>query len=119
MNTGKIASQAGHAYLDAYLQKHNNLKTAQHNNLTVAQEYLLSPTKICLGADEREFVKLDRYLSDHNLQHVRIIDPDFTIQHGEVIRNEGNYAPAFTAIGIGPITNEERPPPLKRLKLLT
>ena len=110
MNRGKIASQAGHAYLDAFL----NVMGLRPD---ICLDYLDNPTKICLGANQGEFAKLDHYLQDNKIRYVRVEDPDFTIQGDKVVPNNGDYMPAFTAIGIF-MSEEEKPSILKRLKLL-
>ena len=111
MNIGKIASQAGHAYLNAYLQ-------TLDKNAEKAYAYLNSPTKVCLGANEKEFFKLSYLLDKNNIDYVKVVDPDFTILDNRVIRNDGNFEPACTGIGIGPISKVECPNVIKKLKLM-
>jgi peptidyl-tRNA hydrolase len=104
MSAGKIASQCGHAYLDSYLQSPD-------------ENYLNSPTKICLGANERELVKVCNKCDELGIDYVKVIDPDFEISGNEVVRNEGGE-PAFTAVGIGPILKDEVRKVVSNLKLL-
>jgi peptidyl-tRNA hydrolase len=105
MSAGKIASQAGHAYLDSYLKNPDT-------------EYLNNPTKICLGANETELEKVCHKCEMLDIPHSKIIDPDFTIAGNNVIRNENNQEPAFTAVGIGPIAKQDVKRVLSNLKLL-
>ena len=105
MSAGKIASQAGHAYLDAYLQSPD-------------KSYLDNPTKICLGADEAQLEKICAQFDRKNVPYVKVIDPDFTISENEVILNDGTQLAAFTAVGVGPVTKSEVENILGKLNLL-
>lgn len=105
MSAGKIASQAGHAYLNAFLQNPDEI-------------YLKNPTKICLGANEIEMDKICFLCDKHEIPYTQIIDPDFTIQDNHVVQNNGNDIPAFTAIGIGPIESNRVKKIIGKYKLL-
>ena len=105
MSAGKIASQAGHAYLDSYLKSPD-------------EDYLKSPTKICLGANELELEKVCIKCEQLGVTYTKIIDPDFTVSGNEVVRNNGTQPPAFTAVGIGPVVKQDVKKALSNLKLL-
>ena len=106
MTSGKLASQAGHAYLAAYLQSPD-------------KAYLASPTKICLGADARTFDRVARTLSQQcAATSVEIHDPDFTIREGRVVPASPSDLPAFTAIGLGPVERAQTPACVRKLKLM-
>ena len=108
MAPGKLASQAGHAYVGAFtdaIQKTPDVIAAYHN------EFPRSPgTKVCLQASLAQITRLIEELAFTGIPH-------------HVVYDSG--CPAFcdgtrvlTALGLGPVTNNEAPKFLKRLKLL-
>lgn len=104
MSSGKIASQAGHAYLDSYLKNPD-------------EEYLNNPTKICLRANKLELERVCMVCERNHISYTKVVDPDFTIVDSQVIRNDGSQPPAFTAVGIGPIEKQSAKKAVNKLKL--
>jgi peptidyl-tRNA hydrolase len=105
MSPGKSASQAGHAYLGAFL-------LAQQSRPEMAGVYASdSPgTKVCLQATGPELFKAKLRAEMAGLPVFLVIDsgcPNFF--GGE---------PTPTALGVGPVEEGELPNPLRRLKLL-
>lgn len=95
METGKIASQAGHAYLGAFIHADSDLQKAYHS------EFPISPgTKVCLVAknlhhllrakDEAEAAGIPTYL---------VTDSG--------CKNFFNGEPTITALGLGPATKSQ------------
>lgn len=95
MSAGKIASQAGHAYLDAYLEslKQNPTKCAQYK-----QGHGI---KVCLTAkNEGQLRKLELACINRAIPHALINDLGYTCFEGRT---------TVTALGVGPIHREELP----------
>ncbi len=104
MDPGKIASQAGHAYLGAFLASQAEPEGKAYSQLSPG-------TKVCLQANLEELSRALEELQQTGIPHYLVIDsgcPDFF--GGE---------PTITALGFGPSL---RTPKLrkvtKRLKLL-
>ena len=95
MSAGKIASQAGHAYLDAYLetQKQNPDKCAAYKTG--------HGIKVCLVArNELQLRKLEMACVNRGIPHKLIEDLGYTCFEGRT---------TITALGVGPIRQEELP----------
>jgi peptidyl-tRNA hydrolase, PTH2 family len=97
MNKGKTASQAGHAYLGAYLQ-------ALKNTPELAQEYHADGigTKVCLSGDLKSILRAKHKAEMLGIPHFLVVDsgcPDFF-----------NGQPTVTALGIGPAVREKITP---------
>lgn len=95
MSPGKIASQAGHAYLGAAIQADSQLLTEYH------QDFPASPgTKVCLQAKNLEAIMRARDLAlEAGIPHFLVVDsgcPNFF---------EGK--PIVTALGLGPARRAE------------
>ncbi len=89
MNVGKVASQAGHAFLDAYLQ-------ALELQPELAQEYKSEHhgIKICLGvASLDELLLAELKAKKLGIPHALITDSGYTCFDGKF---------TITALGIGP-----------------
>jgi peptidyl-tRNA hydrolase len=101
MSAGKIASQAGHAYLGAFLK---STKEAQ-------AEYMKDciGTKVCLQCPD--LGTLHRY---HLMAQELGLPTDFIVDTGN---NGWDGVPTATALGIGPI-NRTQARFLRKLKLL-
>lgn len=100
MDAGKVASQAGHAYLGAYLKAPQD----------VQKEYMADGigTKVCLSCPD--LGALNRY----HLQAQELgIPTDFIVDTGN---NGWDGVPTATALGIGPIRREQAKF-LRKLKL--
>lgn len=108
MSIGKLAAQAGHAYLDAFLE-------AARLNPGIAHLYLANGhgTKVCLAApDEAALIAARDRAEMRNLPYALIIDsghihpPDFLDQ------------PIVTALGLGPLTQRQARPITDRFNLM-
>ena len=106
MTEGKLASQAGHAYLGAFMHADPITQMEYH------KEMPLSPgTKICLKA--KNIVQLERALYEAQqagLPHFKVIDSGCENFYGG--------KPIVTALGIGPCTKEQLRHITKRFELL-
>lgn len=103
MSPGKLAAQAGHAYLGAFLA----------SGADRANRYTLDPpgTKICLAArDLSELLALRDYAASVGLPHALITDS------GHVHPPHFDGSPIVTALGVGPATREEVANLTKRLQ---
>ena len=105
MTPGKSAAQAGHAYLGAFIE-------ASKHTPEVAAAYAADPpgTKVALQATGPELFRAKFRAEAAGLPVFLVIDsgcPNFF-----------NGEPTPTALGIGPVGEDELPKPLRRLKLL-
>jgi peptidyl-tRNA hydrolase len=106
MDTGKIASQAGHAYIGSFLQTSIDIQQEYH------QDFPQSPgTKICLNCPSLEhLLKAEELAKEAGLPFFRVIDsgcPNFF-----------NGEPTITALGIGPARRDQVKHITRKLKLL-
>jgi peptidyl-tRNA hydrolase len=94
MNAGKVASQAGHAYLDAYLQ-------ALELNPEITKEYKngYHGIKVCLAVSSLdEMLKAEQKAKKAGLPHALITDSGYTCFNGQY---------TITALGIGPARRDD------------
>ena len=105
MTPGKMASQAGHAYLGVFLD-------AQRSNSVQAAEYASeSPgTKVCLQGSLPQIA--------HALSQAKALGVPFFVVIDSGCQNFFEGAPTLTAFGFGPATDEQVKPITKKLKLL-
>jgi len=106
MGTGKLASQAGHAYVEAALN-------AQSNCPDRFSHYRRDGlgTKICLGVEnEKQLLELQQRCQHQGVPATLITD------HG--CTNFFGGKPTITALGVGPVQRHEIKPILGHLKLL-
>lgn len=102
MTPGKLAAQAGHAYLNAYLQ--NPIPEYQSDGLG---------TKVCLSVpDEYALLRLKQKLEKHKIPTSLITDS------GHVMPPHFDGSPVITALGFGPATKDEVYYLTRKLKLL-
>lgn len=103
MGAGKIAAQAGHAYLDSYLK-------CQSLDPERASEYFVyHGIKICLKARSLEELKLAyNFATERGLYAALITDAGYTLFNG---------VPTITAVGIGPARKSECDFVTKRFQL--
>ena len=94
MNSGKVAAQAGHAYLDAYLQALElkpeiaELYKSEHHGI-----------KVCLAVSSLDdLLKAELKSKLIGLPHALITDLGYTQFEGQS---------TITALGIGPATKDE------------
>ena len=108
MSAGKIASQAGHAFLNAYLETLNKFPH-------IAKEYQKEGigTKICLNAkDLNKLLLIQRKLKAADINHYLVTDS------GHIMPPFFDGSPIITALGIGPIYPSEVKSIIRRLKLI-
>lgn len=101
MDVGKTASQAGHAYLGAFLEADDDVRKAYHSDGI--------GTKVCLACNDLDDLN-DIYNEAQKLGLPR------TIIHDSGNNTCFNGVTTTTAVGIGPITKDQAPF-LKNLKL--
>lgn len=103
MDAGKSASQAGHAYLGAFLASLNSNTIYKEQAIQYAKE---DPgTKVCLSGSLKQIAETKALADAMGVPNNLVIDsgcPDFF--GGE---------PITTALGVGPLTKEQA----KKLKL--
>ena len=103
MDPGKIASQAGHAYLGAFQASHG---TPEHS----AYASLSPGTKVCLQGNLAELGRALEKLKQHGIPHYLVVDsgcPNFFAGQ-----------PVITALGAGPATKAQINSITRRFKLL-
>ncbi len=102
MSSGKLAAQAGHAFLDAFLQCHER-------DPPIARTYLGDGhgTKIALVAPT-----LDKLLWAYEQAQIHNISCALIADSGHIHPPHFDGSPVITALGIGPITRD-------RIKFLT
>lgn len=103
MEAGKIASQAGHAYLGAFL-------AAQASSEGQAYSKLSPGTKVCLQGNLEQLQRAVVELELSGIPHYLVVDsgcPDFF-----------NGEPTITALGFGPATRSQIKKIARRFDLL-
>lgn len=107
MSPGKIASQAGHAYLGAYLAS----VAAVDPYRAQALDYgLLTPgTKVCLVASGKKLMSVRAYCQSAGIPHFLVVDSGCPNFYG------GD--PIVTALGIGPLSRKQAKPVVGKLRL--
>ena len=95
MSPGKLASQAGHAYLNSYLK-------CLEADPQLAQEYQRDGigTKVCLKAPLNKLQKAYEIAIEQGIPCALIVDS------GHVMPPYFNGDPIITALGIGPILRQ-------------
>jgi peptidyl-tRNA hydrolase len=107
MSTGKIASQAGHAYLGAYLQCKDLTSIAAYHS-----DFPASPgTKVCLQVSNLDqLLRAEHMAQEAGLSFYRVVDSGCS--------NFYNGEPTITALGIGPATKSQIQHITRRFKLM-
>ena len=108
MTPGKLSAQAGHAFLNAYLE-------AFEKDPQLAKEYQKDGigTKICLQAKNlNQLLKIENHLKADDMPASLIIDS------GHIMPPHFLGQPIITALGAGPMTTETAKKYFKRLKLV-
>lgn len=105
MAPGKIASQAGHAYLGAYLDS-----TAKTPAVASAYAQEAPGTKVCLHGSLNSILKAAAEAERLGVPHFLVVDSGCA--------NFFNGEPTVTALGLGPATREQVKPITKKFNLL-
>jgi len=107
MSAGKIASQAGHAFLGAFLQCRDLAVLAEYH-----KDFPNSPgTKVCLQAHSfDELLRVEYSAQTSGLSTFRVVDSG--------CENFFGGQPVITALGIGPATRKQIQHITKKIKLL-
>ena len=106
MDTGKISSQAGHAYLGAFIAADPSLQKEYHS------EFPTHPgTKVCLGAKH-----LHHLLKAQEQAEAAGIPTYLVTDSG--CENFFGGEPTITALGLGPSTKENIKTITKKFQLL-
>lgn len=107
MTSGKIASQAGHAFLGAFLRCADAARLTEYH-----KNFPQSPgTKVCLQARNLDqLLRVEQAARDAGLPIFRVVDSG--------CENFFGGQPIITALGMGPATKEEIQHITKKLKLL-
>jgi len=108
MDAGKISSQAGHAYLGAYINPAQDPSVLAEYH----KDYPQSPgTKVCLeGKNLTSLLRAEAEAQEAGIPTFKVIDsgcPDFF-----------GGRPVITALGIGPCTKDQVKHITKRFQLL-
>lgn len=103
-NRGKMAAQAGHAFLHAYWN-------AERDHPYTARAYASSGA----AAKVTLLCETDSQLKELYDEHRGVCGTTFVVDAGRTIFNG---VPTLTCIGIGPITREQRSEQLAALKVL-
>src|SRR5690349_6188401 len=107
MSSGKLASQAGHAFLGVFLQCPDRQRLSQYH-----RNFPESPgTKVCLAART-----LDQLLRAEDAARVAGLPVSRVVDSG--CENFFGGQPVITAIGFGPATRDEVHHFTKKLQLL-
>lgn len=108
MSPGKIASQAGHAYLGAYLQA---LQLCPETAQLYCAEHPVSPgTKVCLQGTLAQLITAKKAADEAGLPTFMVVDSG--------CENFFEGEPTVTALGIGPALSNQLPTAAKKLNLL-
>ena len=103
MPTGKVASQAGHAYLDSYLSCADKERLEEYKNIGHG-------IKVCLQSSSlSELIKLHEACISHGITCSLVHDLGYTQFQGQE---------TITALGFGPVRKSELPSVLRKLKTL-
>ncbi len=107
MSPGKMAAQAGHAFLGAYLRCLDSSVLAEYH-----KNFPQSPgTKVCLAARSLpELLRVESAARLAGLSIFRVVDSG--------CENFFGGKPIVTALGIGPAKKAQIQPITKKLKLL-
>ena len=104
METGKIASQGGHAYVGALLKATPEIQKAYQGEDGIG-------TKICLKAKNLQAIeRVETELVAAGIPHYKVIDSGCA--------NFFDGKPIVTALGISPVTREQIHHITKRFQLL-
>ena len=106
MDAGKTASQAGHAYLGAFLQASKEIQEKYHDRFPESPG-----TKICLQADNLgQIILAETEAKRLGIPYFRVIDSG--------CKNFFGGEPIVTALGLGPATKDQIKSITGRFRLL-
>jgi len=105
MSSGKMAAQAGHAFLGSYLASDEDIRNRYN---------LDSPgTKVCLAAgDLSELLVLRDYARDNGIPYFLVEDS------GHILPPHFDGSPIVTALGLGPSPRREVEKLTRHLQLI-
>jgi len=106
MDSGKIASQSGHAYLGAFLQANSDIQSEYHS------EFPEHPgTKVCLACKNlSQLLRAENEAKTAGIPFFRVTDSGCA--------NFFNGEPTITALGLGPATKDQIKHITRRFQLL-
>lgn len=106
MDAGKIASQAGHAYVGAFLHANSNIQEEYH------KDFPHSPgTKVCLKAKNLgQLLLAENAAKEAGIPYFRVVDSG--------CKNFFDGKPVITALGLGPVTKKQIKHITKRFQLM-
>jgi peptidyl-tRNA hydrolase len=107
MSPGKTASQAGHAYLGAFIEASRKTPDAI---AVYSSEHPTPGTKVCLKGNLNTLRRAQEETQKAGIPHCLIVDSGCT--------NFFNGEPTVTALGFGPATEEQLTPFMRRLQVL-
>lgn len=105
MSPGKCASQAGHAYLGAFLTAQSTIP-----EVTAAYAADLPGTKVCLQASLAAITRAKNELEQAGIPCFLVVDSGCA--------NFFDGRPTITALGFGPVAQSDLPKFIKRIQLL-
>lgn len=106
MDAGKIASQAGHAYLGAFIQATPAIQSEYHSELPNSPG-----TKVCLGAKKlHALLRAEEEAKAAGIPVFRVVDSGCS--------NFFDGQPIITALGLGPATKDQIKHITRRFELL-
>jgi peptidyl-tRNA hydrolase len=106
MDTGKVASQAGHAYLGAFVNANANLQKEYHSELPTSPG-----TKVCLSCKNlRHLLRAEEEAKAAGIPVFRVVDSG--------CENFFDGQPTVTALGLGPATKDQIKQITRRFQLM-
>ena len=106
MDTGKTASQAGHAYLGAFVNANPDLQKEYHSELPESPG-----TKVCLACKNLpHLLRAEEEAKAAGIPVFRVVDSGCA--------NFFNGEPTVTALGIGPATKDQIKHITRRFQLM-
>jgi PTH2 family peptidyl-tRNA hydrolase len=106
MDTGKTASQAGHAYLGAFVNASSELQSEYHSELPA-----YPGTKVCLACKNLpQLLRAEEEAKAAGIPVFRVIDSG--------CENFFGGHPIITALGLGPATKEQIKHITRRFQLM-
>jgi len=106
MDTGKISSQCGHAYLGAFINANSKLQSEYHSELPEHPG-----TKVCLASKNLcHLLRAEIEAKAAGIPVFRVVDSG--------CKNFFNGEPTITALGLGPATKDQIKHITRRFQLM-